>query len=402
MQTLNPYQRSALEGEVLGRICQRPDLLSSHPLTVDDFADGRNKKIFQYIEAGGTVSLSDMAQKFKLDDIKHLFETDYIPTLYDFTSAYKLLHEDNMRQALITATAQCGDSMELFNYIESFRSANKVVGYESFSEHVAKYAQEQQKIKDRQEKGLGIGLIIGWNKFNRLVPLCPSEYAVLGARTSIGKSAFSLNIAVEAAMLGQRVAFISLEMPRKPVFDRVKSILDKEPIYKSKYAKNSIHNYTETLNQLGDNFDFFYFPSCTTGHVRQVMNSRKYDLIVVDYLQLLKDGSSGRSDTENLRLGRISGALKQMAGEFKCVVLAAAQLNRESEKQSREPRLSDLRDSGTIEQDADVVMLLHRDNRDSVEAKLIIAKNRTGAVGSVDFVFNPEWAYFMESKAQMQ
>lgn len=395
MKTLSPHERNALECEILGRIIQRKDLLNSASITEDDFKSGLNKKLFRAIEDTPNVSLAILANDFDIIDIKYLFETSYIPTVFDFMSAYNFLKEDNTRHSINRATEQCGDSLEYLDFIDTLKAIQTPLNMESFDEHIEKYGKEHEEIAERLRSGQSAGLLIGWNKFNEYISLFGGDYAVLGGRTSIGKTTFSLNMAIEAAMMGEKVAFISLEMPRKHIFDKICACLAREEIYKYKYAKKPFENSKAILEQLEGNLDFFYLPACTTVNIRQILSKKKFDLVVVDYLQLLKD--KGSNETENLRLGKISGNLKLTAGEFKCVVLVTAQLNRESEKQNREPRLSDLRDSGCIEQDADIVMLLHRENRECIDSKLIIAKNRVGKTGNVEFLFNPEWGYFKEN-----
>jgi replicative DNA helicase len=126
----------------------------------------------------------------------------------------------------------------------------------------------------------------------------------------------------------------------------------------------------------------------TSAHiVSSAQKLQDLDVVVVDYLQLLGDDLK-KGETENNRISRISRNLKKLAISKNCAVVALAQLNRLSEKDKRVPILSDIRDSGSIEQDADSVILLHRESREDVEMSARVAKNRNGETGELSYIFD--------------
>ncbi|OPX88978.1 MAG: Replicative DNA helicase [Pelotomaculum sp. PtaB.Bin104] len=403
METLESTHRTQLESGVLSALCIHPNWFGLFDLSVADFRDRVTRKIFKFItklnEKNEEISLVAFANDFDISEIKFLFDTEFGPfaTPKDFSVACEKLREDTIRCEIIKKTKECGDSVEYMNFIETVKQLNTIGTLESFEEQLKKYAEEYEEIDRRNKAGQSSGLMLTWKTFTEAASLFPGDYCVLGARTSIGKTSFALSLAIDAAFMGQSVLFLSSEMPRKHVFDKMAACLMQQPVWKFKYAKAPLDETINALRSLKDKISFVYMPTMATHHIRAMLRKApRFDLVIVDYLQLLKDYPR-KSDTENLRLGRISAALKAIAGEFETVMFVPAQLNRESEKQKRRPMLSDLRDSGCIEQDADVVLLLHRENREEVEADLIIAKNRTGQTGEIQFLFNPEWSYFREA-----
>lgn len=229
-------------------------------------------------------------------------------------------------------------------------------------------------------------IITHWRKFNEVVMPQKGELVVVGARTSIGKTTFALNFGVNAASLGQKVLFVSMEMSEAQIYDKIGAILTKRPVFEFKTNHFDHNLFKQEMGALADNFFLEHLPKATTTDVERLVKHYKPDVLIVDYLQLMKDEGS-RGETEATRLGKVSGNLKAIASSLNCLALVPAQLNRDNEKQKREPILSDLRDSGCIEQDADIVLLLHREKRDSQNALLLIAKHRTGQTGELFFDF---------------
>jgi replicative DNA helicase len=199
---------------------------------------------------------------------------------------------------------------------------------------------------------------------------------VLGARPSVGKSLLAGQIAINAAVHGDRaIGFVSLEMSDGQLMARMLAYLG---------MKGSA---------LGDKSPRMYFDCRTTdlgditSRIRQWHHRHAIDLAIVDYVQLVRAPQYGRARYE--QLGAVSCELKRLAMEIKIPVLALAQLSREHEKAGRHPSLADLRESGNIEQDADVVLLLHP-NEDRRHAEIALAKNRDGRAGLVvDLEFSP-------------
>jgi replicative DNA helicase len=240
----------------------------------------------------------------------------------------------------------------------------------------------------------------------------PGQMIVLAARPSVGKTSLAMNFA-EHAMLpagGRKSAGVlvfSLEMTAEDLAMRLicsRSRVDMKRIRDRVVSKQDMADIVTTTKELKQSPLWIDDNSSSTildirAKARRLHTKNKLGLVVVDYLQLIR-GSDPRVPREQ-QIADMSRGMKGMAKELGVPVVVLSQLNRESEKENRDPRISDLRESGSIEQDADVVLLLHRPKkRDDDEAvqdgamasdvehiKLIIAKQRNGPIGDVDLTF---------------
>lgn len=407
MKKLETQFRNALEREVLTQILSRPDLLNHFEFWVSDFEDPMHRDVWLAVkhlkEINQTINLINLHDAIEdkgilMSDVSSMFTSDFFQ-VPDFTEAAKKLREDTIRNLLFRKINDCGDSYEYLKFTDSLRDAGIAYSIQSFEKEFEGYEEEYLRVRQLQEAGESVGILTEWKEFNRKVSLMPNDFVVVGARTSIGKTAFALNLAIQAAANKQKVLFVSMEMGRQSIFDRLFANLIQRNSWDFKLAKVNLELMKQEMAAIKDHFFFVHAPTATTDLVANLASKSKFDLVIVDYLQLLKDRST-KGETENLRLGRISSALKMIAGQRKCVVVSPAQLNRDSEKAKREPTLADLRDSGCIEQDADTVLLLHRDDRESAKARVIIAKNRNGSVGFVNFAYLPSLNKFTEAKDQ--
>jgi replicative DNA helicase len=237
-----------------------------------------------------------------------------------------------------------------------------------------------------------------------------SELVILGARPSVGKTSFALDIARNAAKAGFSIGVFSLEMSRESLQDRIISAESQVPLWN--ILTGRIRNDSEfsmiqdALDRLSD--VKLYIDDSPSLNVLQMRSMARrlqvehgLDLLIVDYLQLIRP----RTNSDNMvnMITEISRGLKALARELKVPVLALSQLSRGLEQRDHKiPRLSDLRDSGSIEQDADVVMFLYRDERNPNDTAssidntvhLRVAKHRNGALKDMDFFFNGELASF--------
>lgn len=222
------------------------------------------------------------------------------------------------------------------------------------------------------------------------------EVVVLGARTSIGKTAFACQVAIHAARKGYGVHYHSLEMPAARIMERCLCHLSGVELWKirkghlSPDERDSLKRAVDILS--GCPIRVADSGAVTVQQIHDAVVEHSPALVVVDYLQLVTP--PGHADTRAQEVAEISRALKQMAMKRNVAVLALSQLNRESDKRGGEPSLSDLRESGAIEQDADTVLLLWRngipDARErSYEVKLTIAKSRYGPTGKMKLLFCP-------------
>lgn len=228
---------------------------------------------------------------------------------------------------------------------------------------------------------------------------------VIAARTSVGKSTLAENIAENVAKSEHNVLFVSLEMSPEEIVHRyaVRAALmsDAAPIYgvSSEEDQKALDELVTRRRALP--FYLLNAPAATTISIRSAVSrvTMQYgglDLVVVDYLQLLKD--SGKQE-ERLRIGEITANMKSMAREFNVPVILLSQLNRNIEMRGGEPRLSDMLESGRIEADADVVLMLWKTDKADIlgyDTYMKVAKNRQGRIGKVDVVFNKSRFHFVD------
>lgn len=220
---------------------------------------------------------------------------------------------------------------------------------------------------------------------------------VVAARTSVGKSTLAENIAEKVASTDHRVLFVSLEMSPEEIVHRyaVRSTVLNDSVPQFGISSDKDKEALEVLVQNRSKLPFYLLnaPAASTIAIRSAVSriNIQYgglDLVVVDYLQLLKD--AGHAE-ERLRIGQITANMKSMAREFNVPVVLLSQLNRNIEMRGGEPRLSDMLESGRIEADADVVVMLWNTDKPDVlgyDTHTKIAKNRQGATGKVDIIFD--------------
>ena len=230
------------------------------------------------------------------------------------------------------------------------------------------------------------------------------DLTILAARPSIGKSAFALELAARIAENGKRILIVSLEMTAKQIAHRFLNRETGIPVRRMQSGELTqeqelrLEQARDTLR--GWQIKAFVASNATLARIRArarvQLAQDGLDLLVVDYLGLVSHPQSRLSSYE--RTTAISRELKGLAIELNRPVLALAQLNREAAKAGL-PSLEHLRDSGAIEQDADNVWLLHRENRDESDTKLIIAKQRQGPIGTIDLTFEADRMSFNEPVA---
>ncbi|MCC8017635.1 MAG: replicative DNA helicase [Lachnospiraceae bacterium] len=242
----------------------------------------------------------------------------------------------------------------------------------------------------------------------RLSGLQKSDLILLAARPSMGKTALALNIVQYVAFHEQLpVAIFSLEMSKEQLVNRLFSLearVDAQLLRNGNLSDSDWEKLIEGAGTVGSSHLIIDdTPGITVSELRSKCRKYKLEhdlkLVVIDYLQLMS--GSRRTDSRQQEISDISRALKQIARELQVPVLALSQLSRQVEQRpDHRPMLSDLRESGAIEQDADVVMFLYRDeyyNKDSDNkgiAELIIAKQRNGPIGTVNLVWLPQYTKF--------
>ena len=242
-----------------------------------------------------------------------------------------------------------------------------------------------------------------------LTGLHPGELIIVGARPAMGKTSFAMNIATHASVAkGKTVAVFSLEMPREQIVQRLLCGEAKVNMQRVRKGVLEDREWNALARAMGPLAAAPLYLDDTAGLTPTMLRSRcqrlamdlgKLDLILVDYLELMR--GDGRSESRQLEVSEISRQLKAIALELKVPVIACAQLSRANkDRLDKRPVLSDLRDSGSIEQDADVVMFLHReeyynpDTEDKNIAEVIIAKQRSGPLRTVKLAWLGELTTF--------
>jgi replicative DNA helicase len=246
---------------------------------------------------------------------------------------------------------------------------------------------------------------------NLLGGLQPSDLLIIAGRPGQGKTSFMLSIAKNAARVhNKHIAVFSMEMSNEQLVQRLISQetgIDAQRLRLGKLEDNEWDLFAEAVEALGQTHIFLddtpsISPTQMRAKCRRLHLEHRLDLVVVDYLQLMQ--SDYRTDNRVQEVSYISRNLKALARELNVPVLAAAQLSRAVEQRSdKRPVLSDLRESGSLEQDADIVMFIYREDKDNPEsvmknvAEILVSKHRNGPTGSVQLVFREELAQFVDA-----
>lgn len=339
-----------------------------------------------------------------------------------------MLHRDTTLRKMISASAKISalafnapeDTKEVVDQAEKliFDVTNRDVqqSEQSIEDIMADLFDEMQNNtgKDASELGIQTGFATLDNLFQGLRP---GQMVVIGARPGVGKTSFALSMAYNAAVSGATVALFSLEMSKIEIAQRLlasESKVDLQTIRSSNIRNEqwpSILEAAERISRLKIIVDDT--PGTTVTEIRakarRMLNKAKKGIVVIDYIQLLSPPANriGRTDNRATEVSEMSRGIKIMAKDLKAPVIALSQLNRTLENRNgKRPQLSDLRESGAIEQDADIVLLLDRSLSDEEAARddrpdkdvtnVIVAKNRAGALRDVLVRFMPESTKFVE------
>ena len=334
----------------------------------------------------------------------------------------------NICSASITRAAdQSEDALEILNAAESslLEVTEKGItrGFSSVPDIVA---GSFKTIDNLYKEGREVtGLATHLTEFDRMTSgLQNSELVIIAARPSMGKTALAINIAQNVAIRGGHVvAVFSLEMSKESLLRRMlasEALVDSQKIQKGFLLREDRDKLTNALERLVEARIFIDdTPGISLTEMRAKARRLRQsagglDLVVIDYLQLMSAGTMGpnakRYENRTQEVSAISRGLKALAKELNIPVIALSQLSRASEQRGgdRKPMLSDLRESGSIEQDADVVAFIHREsyyNRNSGEepdpdsdnkAEIIVAKQRNGPTGSIEVAWSSRWTLFAD------
>lgn len=292
--------------------------------------------------------------------------------------------------------------------ILSIASKRNTGGFESMKSIVLRTFEHINSIYD--SKGGLTGLATGFNDLDKLTSgLQKSDLILVAARPSMGKTAFTLNIAAYVGLHGGRVAFFSLEMSKEQLMQRMlcsEGGLDASKLRNGELNEqewNSLVSVADKLSRVPIFIDDTAGITVTElrSKARRLEAEYGLDLIVIDYLQLMQGRPNKNGDNRQQEISEISRSLKALARELNVPVIALSQLSRSVEsRQIKRPMLSDLRESGSLEQDADIVMFLYREDyydKDTEHQNITeinIAKHRNGPVASVNLFFKKESTKF--------
>ena len=266
---------------------------------------------------------------------------------------------------------------------------------------VSSYEMIEKRFNNKDEL---VGVTTGFYDLDNITSgLHKSDLIILAARPAMGKTAFALNLAQNVALKGKKaVAIFSLEMPKQQLVSRMlcaESEVDSQRVKTGNLQPKDWEKLVEGMTRLSEAKIYIDDAAGATATDvkakcrRLMMEEKELGLIVIDYLQLMEGG--GNPNDRNQQISQISRSLKGLAKELDVPIIALSQLSRAVESRpDKRPMMSDLRESGAIEQDADIIMFIYRDeyyNRDDVEnkgkAEVIIAKHRNGSVGTVELLF---------------
>lgn len=433
----NPIRRLpfSLEAEqsVLGSILIDPETLTEiEPLlTVEDFYLKEHqeiysamRKLFMQSRMIDPVTLMDalvQSQVYNPEESKNYIRTlaEIVPSSANVRDYATIVRDKSTLRKLIAAS---GDISEMA-YTEQGSAADIVDLAESkiFAITESRDSQEFVHIRDvllstyKQIKenvangGKPTGIPTGYSALdNMLHGMGKGNLIILGARPAMGKTTLAMNVAVQAAKISHRpVCVFSLEMNNVELGLRIlsaESLVPNTRLQKGMLNEDDWNKLAKAAAVLSEiEFYFDESHSITVSNIKAKLRRLKNrGLVVIDHLGLLRSESSGKSDTRANEVGYITRDLKVMAKELDIPVLCCAQLNRQVAKSASDhrPGLSDLRESGSIEQDADVVLFLHRefyyshDPETEREAEIIVAKNRHGETGKIDMDFLGECTLF--------
>lgn len=271
-----------------------------------------------------------------------------------------------------------------------------------------------EQLESLQKDGPARGVQSGFTDFDSLTNgLQPGQLIVIAARPAIGKSTLGTDIVRQAAIVdGLPAVFFSLEMSRTELKMKIASAQAKVALHRMQSQNGMTDDDWVRLAKVwpvinAAPLDIVDDPGLTLtkirSHCRRIKRKRDLRLVVIDYLQLMEGELSGRSENRQQEVAKISRSLKKLAAELQVPVVAMSQLNRGAEQRTdKKPLLSDLRESGAIEQDANMVILLHREDaydRESPragEADFIVAKNRGGPTATITVAFQGHYSRFVD------
>lgn len=425
------------EMSVLGAIYLDPECYHqiSHGLKKEDFYLEKHRELYEAMSVcimNGQLDLVTLKDKLEqrgtldmVGGIKYVVElADAVPVITAVKQYARIVVDCGRRRRMIAGYQAAADKLmdrgvsvsEISDYVQGEvlveRGQNKRV--KNFSDSAGLFLEE---LEHRQKLGDKLpGISTGFENLDTLLGgLEPGKLYIIGGRPGMGKSAFALNLATNLARDCNTVMYFSLEMRN---YEMMKRIISSETKIRSRRLKNACIR-DEEYKQIGKTVGKFYpdamiiddsgyqtmqsiTSTCLSTNVQLHRQKNGIKCVIIDHLHLLSSGSSRNFD-RRLQIGEMSRNAKLLADKLECPVVLLSQLSRASGmRKSNRPMLSDLRESGDIEQDADVVMFVHREEyyqqteQNKGKAELIIAKNRDGECGILEYGWNSDITKFVD------
>ena len=420
---------------------------ASESLTPESFYNEKNAKIFStmtsLLEEKTPIDITTVTSYLKnrnelseVGGVEYLTEIlNYVPTASNIDFYIKSVEESAILRNLIeTATDIASEGYrtdmsvneildnsekKILNVVKNRKSSE----FRTIKEILIKTQADLERLSE--SKGEITGLATGWYDFDRITTgLHPNEFIIIAARPAMGKTAFALNLATHAALTQDKsVALFNLEMSAEQLIMRILSSVGQLDGFKLKTGRlmnQDWKRFNEASSQLANtNLVIEDTPGITIGEIRakcrRLASSEKgLALVVIDYLQLISGGKNYGTNRQQ-EVSDISRSLKTLAMELGVPVIALSQLSRNVEqREDKRPLMSDLRESGSIEQDADLVMFLYRDDYYNKEARtdddnsiseLIIGKHRQGPTATIELLFKKNTSTFLnfrKDKSEME
>ena len=434
VKRIQPHSEEA-ERSVLGSMLMDRDAIveAEDILTKEDFYQRQYGIVFEAMvelyREGKAVDLITLQNKLKEKEVpEELMSLDFfrdlvevVPTAANIGQYAKIVHDKATLRALIKVTENIGNECylgkedtetilektekDIFGLLQNRNRMSDFVPIQQIVLNSLSAIEEASKTKGRVT-----GVATGFTELDyKLTGLHPAELILVAARPAMGKTAFVLNIAQYAAFKDNHaVAMFSLEMSKEQLVNRLFSLeskVDAQALRTGNLSDADWEKLVEGAGIIGDSeLIIDDTPGISISELRSKCRKYKLEhdlkLVIIDYLQLMT-GSGRGSESRQQEISDISRSLKALARELSVPVVALSQLSRAVEQRpEHRPMLSDLRESGAIEQDADVVMFIYRDdyyNKDTELkgiSEIIIAKQRNGPIGTVNLAWLPEYTKF--------
>jgi len=432
LERISPHNIDA-ENAVLGSMIMDDSMIQSIDglITADDFYREANKKIFKAIEKShktGPVDiillcdvLRDAGQLDSVGGMAHVSSlVDDIPSAANIVYYAGIVKENSVRRKLLATayeiTTMAFSTDKITDIIEKSQKNIMAISPSSGSDSLLSAKEIAQKtvkeIESRNKSGLIVGLSTGLRDLDEITGgLHKGELTIIAGRPGMGKSCLAVNISHAAGLRGEASLINSIEMPNETLMIRMLSSMAQVE------SRNLRRGYVRDVEwphlvnaaaKIGDCPIYFDdSPNITPGELRQRARKAKQErdikLLVLDYMQIMQTNSKG--DRREQEVAEISRTLKGIARELNIPVIGVSQLNRQVDQRTdKRPMMSDLRESGAIEQDADLILFIYRDeiynksedNPARGIAEIIIGKNRHGDTPTIKTVFQARYQQFKD------